>query len=307
MNASAEIPPPVLDWLAERGWETFERVGGGRNNRLFRVSKTHRSAALKIHRRTPGDSRDRFATEKAFYALARSRGASVPDWIDDDPALGIALLDWIDGSPLQAPPDAEALRQAAEFLRRINDPPPELSFPASEACFSIRDHADLIARRLRKLSECGSADAAAFSRETLSPFVEKAIAHLASHPHTEFQGRRIFSPGDFGFHNSLSCPDGRIVFLDFEYAGWDDPAKTVADIFLQPENPVDWSLIADFCESLPHWPDLAARTALWIPFFAAKWAVILLNPALDFSLAGLLPIQLEKARAVLARGAEFLK
>jgi hypothetical protein len=58
-----------LDWLAERGWETFG--GGGRNNRLFRVSKTHRSAALKIHRRTAGDSRDRFATEKAFYALAR--------------------------------------------------------------------------------------------------------------------------------------------------------------------------------------------------------------------------------------------
>jgi hypothetical protein len=54
-------------------------------------------------------------------------------------------------------------------------------------------------------------------------------------------------------------------------------------------------------------PDLAVRTALWIPFFAAKWAVILLNPALDFSLARLPPIQLEKARAVLARGAEFLK
>jgi Ser/Thr protein kinase RdoA (MazF antagonist) len=307
MNADGDIPPPVLDWLEQRGWEPLEKVKGGRNNRLFRVSNNHQTAALKIHRRTSNDSRDRFGTERAFYSLARSRGASVAKWIDDDPALGIALLGWIDGAPVQASPDADSLRQASDFLSRINEPPLEFPFLASEACFSTRDHVDLIRRRLRGLCECGSPDAAEFSREALAPFVEKAVAHLASHPLAEFRGRRIFSPGDFGFHNALSLPDGGIVFLDFEYAGWDDPAKTVADIFLQPERPVDWCLLAGFCEHLRQWPDLAARTALWIPFLAAKWAIILLNPALHSPSVEMHSIQIEKARALLARGVEGLR
>ncbi|MDJ0838571.1 MAG: aminoglycoside phosphotransferase family protein [Acidobacteriota bacterium] len=43
--------------------------------------------------------------------------------------------------------------------------------------------------------------------------------------------QRIFSPGDFGFHNSIRSPEGRLSFLDFENAGWDDPAKLMADFF----------------------------------------------------------------------------
>ena len=40
---------------------------------------------------------------------------------------------------------------------------------------------------------------------------------------------RTLSPSDFGFHNALKRSDGRIVFLDFEYFGWDDPAKMTAE------------------------------------------------------------------------------
>ena len=33
------------------------------------------------------------------------------------------------------------------------------------------------------------------------------------------------SPSDFGFHNALLKSNGDIKFIDFEYAGFDDPAK----------------------------------------------------------------------------------
>jgi len=43
------------------------------------------------------------------------------------------------------------------------------------------------------------------------------------------------SPSDFGFHNALVDPSGALSFLDFEYAGRDDPAKPVSDFFCQPK------------------------------------------------------------------------
>ncbi len=45
---------------------------------------------------------------------------------------------------------------------------------------------------------------------------------------------RSLVPSDFGFHNSLRRNDGSLVFVDFEYFGWDDPVKLTADILLHP-------------------------------------------------------------------------
>src|SRR5258708_29751946 len=41
----------------------------------------------------------------------------------------------------------------------------------------------------------------------------------------------------FGFHNALLRPSQELCFLDFEYAGHDDPAKMVGDFFSQPAIP----------------------------------------------------------------------
>ena len=46
---------------------------------------------------------------------------------------------------------------------------------------------------------------------------------------------RCLSPSDFGFHNALIDQRDNVRFCDFEYAGWDDPAKTVCDFFCQVE------------------------------------------------------------------------
>ncbi|CAM2007969.1 phosphotransferase [Acanthopleuribacter pedis] len=45
----------------------------------------------------------------------------------------------------------------------------------------------------------------------------------------------IFSPSDFGFHNTIKAADGTLSFLDFEESGWDDPAKLLADFFYNTE------------------------------------------------------------------------
>jgi hypothetical protein len=39
---------------------------------------------------------------------------------------------------------------------------------------------------------------------------------------------RTVCPSDFGFHDALRTPSGRLISLDFDYFGWDDPARLAA-------------------------------------------------------------------------------
>ena len=92
---------------------------------------------------------------------------------------------------------------------------------------------------------------------------------------------RCISPSDFGFHNALVQPDGKLFFIDFEYAGWDDPAKTLCDFYCQPELPVPRSTWNQFADAMA---GLAADAILerqrqeeLFPLYQVKWCCILLN------------------------------
>jgi hypothetical protein len=47
----------------------------------------------------------------------------------------------------------------------------------------------------------------------------------------------IISPSDFGFHNIIIKKNVN-YFIDFEFSGWDDPAKLYCDFILQPKFPI---------------------------------------------------------------------
>ena len=97
---------------------------------------------------------------------------------------------------------------------------------------------------------------------------------------------RLVSPSDFGFHNVIRRPDGGLSFIDFEYGGWDDPAKLWADFFLQPRIPVPARFECEFLDAvLSHVPadrrrNHVARCRLLWPIFAIRWVCIILNPFL---------------------------
>ncbi|MCK5230046.1 MAG: hypothetical protein KAR13_07260, partial [Desulfobulbaceae bacterium] len=95
------------------------------------------------------------------------------------------------------------------------------------------------------------------------------------------------SPSDFGFHNFLLVEDGSLRFIDFEYAGWDDPAKLACDFCSQPELPVPPALAQFFIEGLSavsSEPDsLKLRINLLLPVYRIKWCFIILNDFLPES------------------------
>jgi hypothetical protein len=92
---------------------------------------------------------------------------------------------------------------------------------------------------------------------------------------------RCISPSDFGFHNALRRANGTLAFLDFEYAGWADPAKLVCDFLFQVAVPTPPRLHDVFMDqALRPFEDPDAvreRVAVLTPVYRVKWTCILLN------------------------------
>jgi hypothetical protein len=212
---------------------------------------------------------------------------------------GFGLYEFIAGRPAR-PEDvsADTVGQAVAFYRDLNrhkESSPARDLPgASEACFTLSSHLQCVERRLQRLHDVDDAaplgrDAARFVRTDLAyawtevtASVREQSSRLGLSPDQPLDGSdRHLSPSDFGFHNALVREDGRVCFLDFEYAGWDDPAKTVCDFFCQPAVPIarDYfdlvltGVVADLSE-----PDRQReRIALLLPVYQVKWCAILLN------------------------------
>jgi hypothetical protein len=306
-------------------------LAGGANNRIHLVRPATGHAFITKEYFSPaGDTRDRFRSEQAFFTfawqLAGLRTLPAPLGWDYPARLGAFAL--IDGLPVTAATPA-AVDEALDFvatLNRFRDQGEALPL-ASEACFSLAEHLATVDRRLGRLLQLDAADTIAlealdFVRTQLQPAWERVrlAPELDAACVAESIGEvlpRCISPSDFGFHNTMRRSDGHLVFLDFEYAGWDDPAKLVCDFFCQPAVPVPHAQWAHFITRLADALGcpvraLANRCRLLLPVYQLKWCIIMLNeflPAGDdrrrFAGAGDMSErqlrQLTKARCALAQ------
>lgn len=301
----------VAGLLVKAGFEhailSINTCSKGGNNRAYRVETSHDVFAVKKYFRHESDVRDRLATEFKFlvYADQVAPGFAPKPYVKDD-ENGFALYEFVDGEAFEpGKVDAAEIKRAAEFFRALNQrkakaKPHDLPF-ASEACFSIQNHIDLIGRRLNGLTEIVVGDEEDQQLKTLvqklqtcwramvAELLELARAAKLSVDENLDESQRCVSPSDFGFHNALRGIDGSIRFLDFEYAGKDDPAKMAGDFFAQLAIPIPGALFGDFVENcfapLPWADSLIRRAHLLRPLYRFKWCCIALNVFLPASIA----------------------
>jgi len=295
----------MLNALAQRltvkaGWAVprrLTRLPGGRNNQVYRLDTDDgEPLVMKRYFRDSRDSRDRLGAEWNFITHAWSRGLrSVPEPRACDPADQAALYSFVPGRKLSAAELKPAHVDAAiDFVLAVNERPRPQLTPGSEACFSLSEHIATVERRVSRLATLDMAaphvdDAQRLVTEKLLPAWKTVKARLAAG--AEAAGLAAdqllatedccLSPSDFGFHNALLSDEGRLTFLDFEYAGRDDPAKLVSDFFCQPDVPVPLSLHAHFIERLAQGLKLdsagVARSRLLLDAYQIKWTCIILN------------------------------
>lgn len=281
------------------------RVGG--NNRTYRVETGTGWYLAKEYFSHPGDTRDRLGTEFGFSKFAHEfANGSVPRPFACDEKARVAIYEYVDGQHLGPSDIGEPeVDQAIMFFKELNTPLARraaIKLPlASEAVFSLAGHLQLVRRRIELLDavageEDVDRDAVALIAEMTARWngfaarAERYIHDAGYDPLEDLpEGERCISPSDFGFHNALRRPDGRICFLDFEYAGWDDPSRMICDFFCQPEVPVHRAYLTRFVNGclheLPGCERLRDRVSLLQVLYMFKWCCIALAVFLPVSMA----------------------
>jgi hypothetical protein len=274
-------------------------LSGGANNRVYRVGVDAGAALLKYYFRHPEDPRDRLGAEFAFARFAWDGGVrALPRPLACDAAAGLGLFEFVAGRPL-LPEEVDdwAVGQALDFtgdLNRARLRASARSLPkASEACFSLEDHFALVARRVERLQTIAvtgdvDAEAEAFARTELAAAWPDVLGAARAHaracrlPAEPLDPSEwCVSPSDFGYHNAILAADGRLRFIDFEYAGRDDPAKLVCDFFCQPALPAPAAAFERFARAvaaaMPSPALHLERARLLLPVYRVKWCCIMLN------------------------------
>ena len=301
-NLDTRIQPASLARLLDRFFgekpHTLEPLAGGANNRVHRArTASGHDYIVKQYFTPANDTGDRFLSEHAFYTFAWDTALvrCIPEPLAWDKTDRLGAFALIEGNrPEHATVDD--VNAALDFFTQLNHARTHADAirPAAETCHTLTEHIATVQRRLDRLKEISGTDpidaaARTFVSEELFPAWKNVLHHpalkaaLADNNADATLMPRCISPSDFGFHNTLRRTNGSLVFFDFEYAGWDDPAKLVCDFFCQPAIPAPAECYDNFvgrvaaalgCASPTV---LAARCRLLLPVYQLKWCTIMLN------------------------------
>lgn len=289
---------PLLAQAGIAGDPFCTPLSGGANNQVFQVAVNEHRFLLKKYFQHPEDPRNRLQHEARFLTFAWQQGLRcIPEPLAWDEEAGLGLCRFVSGRDLQ-PNEIKAVyvQQALNFVIQLNQQRghPEAQYipDASERCWRLWDHVQHVEQRLAKLQQLSGTtalyeQARDFIRNHLVPYWQDFTHALQHQPDFETRNKPLhptqhcLSPSDFGFHNSLLTPEDQLVFFDFEYAGWDDPAQLIGDFFCQVAVPAPLDLLdmfaTHFLALFPSSDELLHRTKQLLPVHQVKWICIVLN------------------------------
>lgn len=329
----AALEAQVKSLIVPLGWGDQVKISpmiGSGNNRVFEVQAPPRQGFLKVYFRDPSDQRDRLNAEFSFARFAWHHNLHwTAEPLAKDDEAGIALYEFIRGRPVTMilSPYVDQILKFFTDLNRYRSGLDAARLPAaSEACFSVQGHLDLVSQRVSRLvlapvTNDLEREMKTFVNSQLLPYwnsVLKVILARAKERAFDLtqelpEKDRCLSPSDFGFHNALLLKDGSLRFIDLEYAGWDDPAKVMGDLFCQPRVPIPenyYELAAKSISELFTQPDWHRwRFRLLRSVYQVKWCCIMLNEFLpvggrrrQFSISKLDPEQRKRQQLAKATG-----
>jgi hypothetical protein len=279
--------------------KSIDILTGGKNNQTYSVClKSREKFVVKKYFQHCNDLRDRQSSESLFLNYAgQVAKCYVPKIYASDKSSCLSLIEFIAGTSINMESvKRREIATAISFINELNKASSKSQSvfmkEASEACFSMEDHINRVDGRVNALyqvlrDELNSEPSlfirklANFWDQLKNDIFRKAQAYgLKLNLNLPIEDRCI-SPSDFGFHNAIRAENTSIKFIDFEYAGWDDPAKLVGDFFNQVAVPVPKKHFIYFVESISNnfsdSQSFKKRAELLMPVYQVKWCCIVLN------------------------------
>lgn len=318
------IPQSVEAW----GNQFFEIEGewsatlqkGGINNQVYLCTSKHKKVIAKTYPIKTTLLLDRFQAERDFLEYAaRCAGDYVPGLLSIDSDRRILVMDFLDGTRFenQHIPREEEVRRAANFLAclttDLKHAREHITSRAAEGYLALTDHIENVSQRIEEMTV---AHLPSSHRQRATSLLKHMQSLFETEQANAIQGINSGeiedsvseamlcpSPSDFGFHNAIACTSG-VKFFDFEFAGWDDPAKTVCDFFLQPRIcvPTEYQdLFEKSVASVMPLEMLRSRIRYLRPILRLKWGTIILAVLRPQRLNSLLTINPELSTEALIR------
>jgi len=293
-----EISSQIIDFLRKNGIipvNNIRQIEHGRNSQIYLIDQGKYKWIVKKYHHHANDSRKRLENEFGFLAfLKNNKVIEIAEPIASDSEKKIGLFSYLPGE-LPKAINGNLVNQACDFIKKINESRNEKSAKhlpeASEACFSIIAHIKCVNKRVDRLNKTFPVssiqyDVSSFVKLSLVTSLEKITDNIIKHYSDEKLKQslplksKIISPSDFGFQNTL-IESNTLFFLDFEYAGWDDPAKLICDFGCHPEIPIKDEYLQVFKNSFLTWledaEDSIYRSEILMPLYRLKWCCIMLN------------------------------
>ena len=273
--------------------ERLSKVEGRANSQVFGFEKEQQAYAIKWYPDLAFDKRNRAVVESMACLFLKEQGiGSALQSVNVSLPLNLAMYNWIEGSQVNLVKDRD-IKQALQFVHQLHEncrSEPAQQIPdAGEACLSLYNLRQQIERKEQNL-RC-----VAWQCPKLQGFLDNEFTPVKRHyqkslaqqfPLIDLETKlakkwQTLSPSDFGFHNSIRKADGSLVWLDFEYFGWDDPVKLICDFLWHPGFSLTEKQRRQWWEGCQQIfiadPQLLERLHYCMPLYGLRWCLILLN------------------------------
>ncbi len=268
--------------------ESFQKINHGNNSEVFIIKTNHQDLVLKIYPNKQKDKRDRIGVELNFInLLEKAKYFNKPEIITSDKKYNYTIFTKLPGNSLKNY-DLNHWFKLCDFAIAINEIgnkyKKEWNKNASESYFKVGDHFKNIEKRLILVSDYYKKK----DNENINEFISKILIPRFKKIYiNESDNNNLckkldsitLSASDIGFHNCNSYKN-KLLFYDFEYAGWDFTGKMAADIIINPRfklNIKDISKIISKLEKELTCSKWIHEMRWTIPLYAIKWCMISLQ------------------------------
>jgi len=248
--------------------EPKRQMGGNSHIYFFKIES--QEMVLKVYRGDNARKRISRERELSSYRFLNANGfTKLPKLYEEIVVSDGILLEYVNG---EVP--TQSLKINSEILTSMEQLASIFRFNSSfkdavDACFSTGDIISQIQYRITNLKNLPTSQ---------SNRIEKIFTLLEEREPIEFPKETFtYSMSDIGVHNTIQSEQG-LMFLDLEFFGKDSAVKMILDYLLHPKNCMSREIRSqtlEFAEAV-FGIDLDFMISV-TPFFAAKWATIVLR------------------------------
>lgn len=219
---------------------------GGVNSKITKVHTLTGNYCIKQY--NSADGKERQHREKEFLLICNNGGImNIPRYIGSDQRNNITLMEWLEGETLEKLEDCD-IDKIGDFIGKLImlETRKGKDNGMGNASESYRSFEDIGEATKKRIEECNllinskvfsqtNVEAVERTKEELKEEIERfKIKQENLELWNPDKLKRYISPSDVGIHNTLKFGK-ELRFLDFEYAGYDDISKQIADWVMQPK------------------------------------------------------------------------